>query len=83
MYVPQEELSFWQEVQSNMKISVDTQRAVKMKEYVARNVDASFMVNHEIFTEYSYIVIPYCSNGTLLDLIMRANSKGIKLSLDL
>lgn len=37
----------------------------------------------QVYDFYSYILIPYCSKATLIDLIMNARQKGVWLTLEL
>jgi hypothetical protein len=46
-------------------------------------VEAQLVLNGNAFQIYSYIVLPFCRNGTLLDLIMKANNQGVRLSKEL
>jgi hypothetical protein len=43
-------------------------------------VEAPLVLNGNAYPVYSYIVLPFCRNGTLLDLIMKANNQGVRLS---
>jgi len=40
-------------------------------------------ISGERFESYSYIVLPYCTHGTLIDLLINAQDKQLRLSTDL
>lgn len=42
-----------------------------------------FILGANTYTSYSYIILPYCPNGTIIDLLMKAYSRGTRLSMDL
>jgi hypothetical protein len=67
---------FIDEVEKNSLIDETSKKSVLMSAFVGSDeVTAPFVFDAKIFWDYSYIVIPYYKNNTLLDLIMRANSK--------
>jgi serine/threonine protein kinase len=41
----------------------------------------SVILKGKILLEYSYIIMAYCKHGTVLDFLMKANSKNIELPL--
>jgi len=79
-YTPSEYEDFKNEVDANTNLLPcdKVQRAVKV--VTERENMTPFIINGKIFPRYSYILLPYCSKGTLIDLLMNANKKGVKLS---
>lgn len=49
----------------------------------ARNGMPHICLNGTKFENYSYIVLPYCRNGTLIDLLMTVQDQDKKLSMEL
>jgi len=82
-YRHDEDKSFQAELNANITLlkSPYTQKAIK---FVIENENQTpFIVENSMFKRYSYIILPYCSKGTLIDLLIAANNKKVKLSLDL
>jgi serine/threonine protein kinase len=72
---------FEKEKLANLQIAPNTKRQVRMVSSVAQNqVSAPLIINNRSHLGYSYIVVPFRKNGTLLDLLINANEKHIKLS---
>lgn len=53
------------------------------KQVSDEKVKHPFLYRGVTFTNYSYIVLPYCGKSSLLDLLMYANSKKYRLSIEL
>jgi serine/threonine protein kinase len=55
---------------------------VSAVEYVSSSeMSSPLVINGKTFQEYSYILLPFHSNGTLLDLLKKAQAKSHSLSM--
>ena len=54
-----------------------------MKEFATYEQRQAIDLCGVLFTCYAYITLEYCPNGTVLDLLMKANQLGRKISLRL
>ena len=76
-------MSFETEYRNNLSL-VESPFVVKMSEFVEEKSEKPhFTVNGQPIRKYSYLTLPYCPNGSLIDLLIKANKKQQKLSLDL
>jgi serine/threonine protein kinase len=81
VYTEQESNSFLEEVAANEKLPDSPLKAIKMIKFVAARENMPIFEYLEHFIEtYSYIVLPICKKGTLLDLLMNACQNKYKLS---
>lgn len=80
LYTPQEQDAFVAEVERNRRL-LETPRLVKMTDFVGAYQGMPHLTVNDITLDtYSYIVLPYCPKGSLLELVMKANDKNHKLS---
>lgn len=71
------------EVEANSMLSDDHTRVIKMTDFVGYESDkAPFRVNGTILFEYAYILIPFASRGSLIDLLIKANEEEQRLRLN-
>ncbi|CDW75679.1 protein kinase domain containing protein [Stylonychia lemnae] len=76
VYMQDEQGQYYLEVANNNLIDRNTTRQVLMLQSVALNeVEAPLLLEGVSYSHYSYFVMPYYRNGTLLDLIMNYNKK--------
>ena len=81
VFMPYEMESYYQEVALNNLIDKNTTRQVLMAtNFDPNQIQAPLIIKENTYPVYAYILLPYYKNGTLLDLIMKSNSKNIKLS---
>jgi hypothetical protein len=70
VYTLGESEDFSHEVENNLALT-DSPHVVKMSHFVGAHEDMSPMVYlGRTLNEYSCIILPFCQNGTLLDLLM-------------
>jgi len=82
--MPHEMESYYLEVASNKLINRNTTRQVLMAaSFDPRQIKAPLIIDGNYYPLYAYILLPYYKNGTLLDFIVKANDKNIKLSIGL
>ena len=73
--------SFVSEVNANLKVNPASLLQVLMLEFVGYEGEKlGIELCGEFFTTYAYIVLPYCDNGTVLDLLMKANALKRRIS---
>lgn len=83
VYTQREQEDFAAEVQRNMALS-DSPKIVKMTKFVQPYESMpAFAYNGVMIDFYSYIIIPLCEKGTILDLLMKACATGTVLSMRL
>ena len=75
MFFLSETNDFLKEVQRNLAL-LSSPRLIKCTHYEkARENMPPVYINGMRFESYSYIVLPYCKNGTLLDLLINIQEK--------
>ncbi|CDW82560.1 protein kinase domain containing protein [Stylonychia lemnae] len=84
VYMRDEQEEYYQEVGNNRLIDRNTTRQVLMIESVSKEqVDAPLVLDGTAYSNYSYFVMPYYKNGTLLDLILSFNERRSRMSAQL
>lgn len=79
--MPHEMEGYYQEVAHNNLIDRNTTRQVLMATNIDPNqIQAPLIINGDNYPVYAYILLPYYRNGTLLDLLMKANINNNRLS---
>jgi serine/threonine protein kinase len=84
-YTIEEKENFIHEVKVNETLACNSRKLVKMLDYRLYDFGQTPLFTFETakIDLYSYLVLPYYPNGTLLDFLVKANAKGIKLSMNL
>ncbi|CDW88301.1 protein kinase domain containing protein [Stylonychia lemnae] len=81
VFMSRDYLQYKIEVSNYQMIRISTNRLVSMLETVDKNqIKHPLVYEGQQYWNYSYIVMPYYENGTLLDLIMKSNKRQIKMS---
>ena len=63
---------------------MDSPKVVKMTQFVPlQESTPAFLYNGMMIEEYSYLIIPLCEKGTILDLLLHAIPKGVEVSVEL
>lgn len=80
-FTPDEQLSFEAEVAANLKVNTASRLQVLMIKFVEFKEKKNPMkLCGQVFDSYAYIILPYCEYGTVLDLLMKANKLGRRIS---
>jgi len=75
--------NFRTEIVQNMKLQTSPQVVRAEKVVVTNGHMSPFQIDDQKYTSYSFIILPYCSKGTLIDLLLKAQDKNVYLSHDL
>lgn len=80
LFLPKETKEFFKEVERNSML-FDSPMLIRCTGCVqAREGMPQLWISGSMYDSYSYILLPYCKNGTLIDLLLNAQDKGLKFS---
>lgn len=84
VYTKKETNDFLSEVERNKVLPDQDDRVIKMTNFVGTDkVEHPLIYNGQTIDLYSYIVMPFCENGTLLDLLLKVVNSNATLSVGL
>ena len=84
LYTPKETKVFLEEVEINQQLIGDSPYLIKMTKFVGASLQMKILTYQETPIEhYSYITLPFCPKGTLIDLLINANKLKYQISLNL